>query len=77
MAPLPGWPGLLPAAIGANAAGRGIVCPAELGGEAAWAGDIDVLAPASLLSLVNHVTGSPALNRPSRWMTRRSRICLT
>ena len=56
--------GVLPAAIGANAAGRGIVCPAEQGGEAAWAGDIDVLAPASLLSLVNHVKGTQVLSRP-------------
>ncbi len=56
--------GVLPAAIGANAAGRGIVCPAEQGGEAAWAGDIDVLAPASLLSLVNHVKGTQVLTRP-------------
>ena len=56
--------GALPAAIGANAAGRDIVCPAEQGGEAAWAGDIDVLAQASLLSLVNHVKGTQVLNRP-------------
>jgi len=56
--------GVLPAAIGANAAGRGIVCPAAQGGEAAWAGDIDVLAPASLLSLVNHVKGTQVLTRP-------------
>ena len=56
--------GVLPAAIGANAAGRGIVCPSAQGGEAAWAGDIDVLAPASLLSLVNHVKGTQVLSRP-------------
>ena len=56
--------GVLPAAIGASAAGRGIVCPAAQGGEAAWAGDIDVLAPASLLSLVNHVKGTQVLSRP-------------
>lgn len=56
--------GVLPAAIGANAAGRGVVCPAEQGGEAAWAGDIDVLAPATLLSLVNHVKGTQVLSRP-------------
>ena len=30
--------GVLPAAIGANAAGRGVICPAACGGEAAWAG---------------------------------------
>ena len=37
--------GVLPAAIGAAAAGRGIICPAECGGEAAWAADIEVLTP--------------------------------
>src|SRR5258707_7886125 len=31
-------PGVLPAAIAAAAAGRGIICPAACGGEAAWAG---------------------------------------
>jgi magnesium chelatase family protein len=72
--------GVLSAAIGANAAGRGIVCPAEQGGEAAWAGDIDVLAQASLLLLVNHVKGTQVLTRPEpalAGMTRRSRICVT
>jgi magnesium chelatase family protein len=56
--------GVLPAAIGANAAGRGMVCPAEQGGEAAWAGEIEVLAPASLLALVNHVKGTQVLTPP-------------
>lgn len=32
--------GVLPAAIGANAAGRGVICPAACGGEAAWAGEV-------------------------------------
>src|SRR6185295_4423862 len=31
-------PGVLPAAIAAHAAGRGVICPAASGGEAAWAG---------------------------------------
>ena len=31
-------PGVLPAAIAARAAGRGVICPAVCGGEAAWAG---------------------------------------
>ena len=56
--------GVLPAAIGASAAGRGIVCAAAQGGEAAWAGDIDVLAPASLLALVNHARGVQVLSAP-------------
>jgi magnesium chelatase family protein len=40
--------GALPAAIGANAIGKGLICPADSGAEAAWAGpDIDILAPAA------------------------------
>ncbi|MCC7049461.1 MAG: YifB family Mg chelatase-like AAA ATPase [Alphaproteobacteria bacterium] len=56
--------GVLPAAIGANGQGRGIICPAANGGEAAWAGEIDVLAPPSLLSLINHFKGTQILARP-------------
>jgi len=56
--------GVLPAAIGAHARERGIVCPAANGGEAAWAGDIDVLAPPSLLALINHFKGTQLLRRP-------------
>jgi magnesium chelatase family protein len=56
--------GVLPAAISAAAAGRGLVCPAAQGGEAVWAGDIEVLAPASIIALVNHFKGSQVLTRP-------------
>jgi magnesium chelatase family protein len=38
--------GALPAAIGASAMGKGLICPAERGSEAAWAGsELDILAP--------------------------------
>jgi magnesium chelatase family protein len=57
-------PGVLPAAVAANAAGRGLICPATQGGEAAWAGEFEVLAPASLLALVNHFKGSQVLTPP-------------
>ncbi|TAN47932.1 MAG: ATP-binding protein [Rhodospirillales bacterium] len=56
--------GVLPAAIAANALDKGLICPAAQGGEAAWAGDIRVLAPASLLSLVNHFKGTQVLQAP-------------
>ncbi len=60
-----GVPGALPAAIGANAMGKGLICPEACGAEAAWAGDaVDVLAPAHLLSLVNHFKGLQTLTRP-------------
>jgi magnesium chelatase family protein len=57
--------GVLPAAIDASARGRGLICPAATGGEAAWAGGIEVLAPASLLALINHVKGSQVLSPPA------------
>lgn len=60
-----GVPGALPAAIGANAVGKGLICPAACGPEAAWAGDaIDILAAPHLLSLVNHFKGQQILGRP-------------
>src|SRR5690606_18821117 len=55
----------LPAAMGANALGKGLVCPAENGAEAAWAGGgLDILAPRSLIALANHFKGSQVLSRP-------------
>jgi magnesium chelatase family protein len=57
--------GVLPAAIGASARDLGLICPAPQGGEAAWAGRIEVLAPPDLLSLINHFRGSQVLSPPS------------
>ncbi len=56
--------GVLPVAIAASADARGIICPAATGGEAAWADGIEVLAPATLLSLINHFKGSQVLTPP-------------
>jgi len=57
--------GALPAAIAANAVGKGLICPAESGPEAAWAGkEIDILAPRSLIALANHFRGTQVLSRP-------------
>ena len=56
--------GVLPAALGASAQNKGIICPADNGAEAAFAGDIDILAPTSLLSLINHLKGQQVLARP-------------
>jgi magnesium chelatase family protein len=56
--------GVLPAAIGASARDLGLICPAAQGAEAAWAGSIEVLAPDSLLSLVNHFKGMQVLSPP-------------
>ena len=42
--------GVLPAALHASAAQRTLLCPAEQGGEAAWAQGIEILAPPHLLA---------------------------
>src|SRR4051794_12119497 len=57
--------GALPAAIGANALGKGLICPAESGPEAAWAGaDMDIIAPRSLIAIANHFRGTQVIARP-------------
>ncbi len=57
--------GALPAAIGANTAGKGLICPHASGPEAAWAGqDLDILAPRSLIAVANHFKGTQVLSRP-------------
>ncbi|MCL6705777.1 YifB family Mg chelatase-like AAA ATPase [Pseudomonas sp. R2.Fl] len=57
--------GALPAAVAANVMGKGLICPAESGPEAAWAGaEIDILAPRSLIGLANHFRGTQVLSRP-------------
>ncbi|GJD34493.1 YifB family Mg chelatase-like AAA ATPase [Methylobacterium aerolatum] len=57
--------GVLPAALAAAERGFGLICPAATGPEAAWAGgDLDVLAPRSLIQLANHFKGSQVMARP-------------
>src|ERR1700723_925213 len=57
--------GVLSAAIAANAAGKGLICPAPCGPEAAWASaDLEILAPRSLIQLANHFKGAQVLSRP-------------
>ncbi len=56
--------GVLPAAVHAAGRGHGLICPRAQGGEAAWAGDVAVLAPATLLALVNHFRGTQVLSPP-------------
>lgn len=57
--------GVLPAAVGASSAQCGIICPAACGREAAWAGNLEVLAPSSLAALINHIKGRQVLSPPS------------
>ena len=54
--------GALPAAVAANAMGLGLICPAASGPEAAWAGgEAEIIAPKSLIQLVNHFKGTQVL----------------
>ena len=59
-------PGVLLAALHASARELGLICPAAQGGEAAWAGEIDVVAAPDLLSLINHLKGTQLLSPPVR-----------
>ena len=59
-------PGVLLAALFAAGAELGLICPASQGGEAAWAGEVDIIAAPDLLSLINHLKGSQLLSPPVR-----------
>ena len=56
--------GVLPAAIAAAEAERGLICPAACGSEAAWAGELEIIAAPSLIALVNHIKGAQVLAVP-------------
>ena len=57
--------GVLPAAIGANARGEGLICPSHCGAEAAWASpEMEIIAASSLIQLANHFRGTQVLSRP-------------
>lgn len=58
--------GILPAAVFANSLNHGFICPASQGSEAAWSGITDILAPASLLELINHFKGISSLPYPEK-----------
>ena len=57
-------PGALPAAVLANSEDLGLICPEPNGAEAAWAGDLPLLAPQNLIQLINHFKGTQILSRP-------------
>ncbi|MCP4924110.1 MAG: YifB family Mg chelatase-like AAA ATPase [bacterium] len=56
--------GVLPAALEAMKQGKTLICPASCGSEAAWAKNLDVLAPTNLIALVNHFKGTQVLSPP-------------
>jgi len=57
-------PGVLLAALHASEIGKGLVCPAVQGAEAAWAGSIQIVAAPDILSLLNHLKGHGLLGAP-------------
>jgi magnesium chelatase family protein len=56
--------GALPAAVAASSFGLGLICPEANGAEAAWAGEVAILAPRSLIALVNHFRGTQMMSAP-------------
>src|SRR5215831_2266099 len=56
--------GVLLAALAAAGRGNGVICPAACGGEAAWAGEVEIIAAPSLLAIVNHFKGIQLLPPP-------------
>ncbi|HEX4694777.1 YifB family Mg chelatase-like AAA ATPase [Sphingomonas sp.] len=58
-------PGVLLAALHAAEEGKGLVCPAAQGAEAAWAGSVQVVAAPDLISLLNHLKGNQLLGAPA------------
>ena len=57
-------PGVLLAALHASSQGLGLICPASQGSEAAWAGDVEVIAAPDLIALMNHLRGTAVLSPP-------------
>jgi magnesium chelatase family protein len=58
-------PGALTAAVGAKGLDKGLVCPAAVGPEAAWAAeDMVVVAAPDMMSLLNHFRGRQTLAKP-------------
>lgn len=56
--------GVLPAAIHAASQAKSFVCARAQGGEAVWAGELEVIAAPDLLALINHVKGTHVLAAP-------------
>jgi magnesium chelatase family protein len=68
-----GVAGVLPASLAASTMGRGLICPAANGPEAAFAGEVEILATPSLIALVNHIKGASVLTPPSPRVVKAGR----
>jgi len=67
---LTGVAGVLLASLAAAGRGSGVICPAACGGEAAWAGEVEIIAAPSLLAIVNHFKGTQLLPPPEPRLAR-------
>lgn len=56
--------GVLPAAIQAAVMDLGLICPAAQGSEAAFAGEVEVVAAPHLMVLINHLRGEQLMAAP-------------
>jgi magnesium chelatase family protein len=56
--------GVLIAALAAAERDAGVICPSACGGEAAWAGEVEIIAAPNLLAIVNHFKGTQLLPPP-------------
>lgn len=57
-------PGVLPSALLSAEYGKGIICPKDCGPEAAWGGDIRILAPRDILEMIRHFNDEIVLSQP-------------
>jgi magnesium chelatase family protein len=48
----------------ASSEGKGLICPVAQGADAAWAGDVEVVAAPDLLALLAHLRGTTVLQPP-------------
>lgn len=56
--------GVLPAAMAAVGTDRALICPVAQGGEAAWAGEMEIAAAPDLIALINHLNGGQMMPVP-------------
>lgn len=66
-------PGVLPASIEAAANDMGVICPEKCGTEAAWAGDLNIIAPGDIVGLINHFKGTQVITRPEVRVEKQAR----
>ena len=68
--------GILPTAVKANRCNKGLICPAANGSEAVWSGLQSIIAPDSLLALVNHFKGTQLIPFPIAQKTEKKSTLL-